>query len=284
MNDSQHILRFCSLLLILCIALSSAILSQEQGKIREFDEGTQSEKKDTILSPQSHSIPSSNDTFGESDGFEFIAEAIGTVLVGALIQFPDENSTVHDDTFWTRGFSEYPYSHPDQGMFSLTSKKTFAFSFSGHYFSDGKHLTGYSGRLFVSPHQSFNLEAQVIDLSEKLTAKTDHLRLYNFFVDYNRIKSEWLALWWGLGLKGMNGPTVNKTGFALNSGFEIFPIAPFSMAMNYNAGFINKNSVQEFTCSAHWYLNRYNLLIGYQYFTVRSAVLDGLILGVTAHF
>jgi len=56
------------------------------------------------------------------------------------------------------------------------------------------------------------------------------------------------------------------------------------VTMNSNVGFINTKTVHEFMTAGNWYINRYNLVIGYQRFTVGNAVLDGMILGCTAHF
>ncbi|MDP1677473.1 MAG: hypothetical protein Q8L88_11465 [Bacteroidota bacterium] len=292
MKDPINLSGFLLIQIVLSVLFSFSLFSQEQGKIRGFDDEAKIEKKDTTHSEKISSSPTStsSDDISIDDAsiaievVGFFAVAIGYVVVGTLIKFPGEDSSVYDNTFWTRGFTEYPYSNPEQGMFSQASNKTFAFFFSGHRFFDGNNLTGYSGRLFVSPHQSFNLEAHIVDLSEKLKTKTDHLRFYNFFIDYNRIKSERFSVWWGLGMKGMNGPTVNKTGFALNSGFEIFPVAPISIMTNYNIGFINKNSLQEFLFAGNFYINRYNFSFGYQCFTVGAPVLDGMILGMTFHF
>jgi hypothetical protein len=290
----KTVLHSFPLCIFLCILFSASLISQEKGKIRGFDDEAKTEKKDTshatsAVSTTTTTVSSSGD-FSIADAFEamravgYLIEGTVYVVSGTLFQFPGEDSSIHDNTFWTRGFTNYPYFEPDAGVFSLYSNKTFAFSFSGHRFSDGNNLTGYSVRLFASPHQAINLEAQVVDLSEKLTTTTDHLRLYNFFIDYNRVKSERISLWWGIGLKGMNGPTVNEIGLALNSGYEIFPIAPISIMMNYNVGFINTNSLQEFFLEGNCYYNRYNLSIGYQRFSVGNAVLDGMVFGMTAHF
>jgi hypothetical protein len=117
------------------------------------------------------------------------------------------------------------------------------------------------------------------DLTEDLGTDQDHVQIYNACINYNRIRSQRLALWWGLGVKGVAGDRTRHS-FAVNLGTEIYPIKPVSFHINYNIGAINEKAVGELLLHLNFHIQCSILFLGYHRYSVGAAILDGAIVGV----
>lgn len=265
----------------LLFLLSNQSISQETGKIGKFKEEAKSEKKDSIAPARPATTSSTNRSSNSEPSFgEAIAmEVFEFFLKGIFYQFPGENEELYDNTFWSRSYTDFPYSNSDAGRFMPHSGKSFAFSFGGYVFTDTDRLSGAGGRLFASPHPVLNFEVEFLDLSEKLAMRTDKLRFYEFFVNYNRIKADRVSLWWGLGAKGMSGGGANSSGLGINAGLELFPFSPVSFLFNANVGFLPQKPLSELLLVMNYSVDRFEVKGGYQRFVTGEAVLDGLVLG-----
>jgi hypothetical protein len=260
---------------------------KEEGKLADFekkvdDENNADEKSED--SGESSDEDSETSDFTESlvSSPAFWKISFG-VLYGMFINFPGEDSLFYFGDYNNCYFTQYPYVSPGEGMYSQKIGKRFSVNISGHYFYDESDLRGYGIRALLSPHPFVNAEIQFSDLTEKLDTRDDHLKLYNIFVNYNRLRLEPVMFWWGLGLKGLQGDKTHN-GFAFNFGTEIYPARPVSLTLNYSGGFINGNYLPEFFGSLNVHLYRFAIFAGYQYWSVGSAKIDGVVVGIKLFF
>ncbi len=283
-------LTFSALLifLIAVMGLGSQALAQkkkEEGKLGDFEKQVEKKK------------PSSDDDDDDDDDDDccpgagvdsflnsyFVIETSVRTAVGLLIYFPHEDSLLYNGDVMGSRYSDFPYQDEYTGRFTRDGGKKFALEFSGGYFYSETDLTGMSIRSKFSPTPLFNVSVFFSDLTEQLRTRKDHLQLYSAFINYNRLRVEKAAIWWGLGFKGLNGDEVN-TGFAFNVGGEFYLAKPLSLHLNYNGGWINNTFLPEFYGALNVHIDRFALFGGYQYWSAGPISIDGLVSGVKVYF
>lgn len=180
---------------------------------------------------------------------------------------------------WYSGYSDYPYSENSIGTFSSNSKKSHLVISELDYFQHSSNLTGISFNSCLSPYPLFSFQINFSDLKEKLNTRYDHLKIYGIFLNYNRLKNEHIAFYWGLGIKGILGDETYN-GFALNTGVDIFPSQPISLSTNLNLGFINSTEVYNFSAKVKYHLERVYFPLGYQKYSTGKVSISGWTLGL----
>lgn len=279
---------FCAMMF--CFFLAGATLSaqeEEKSKLDNFEEKVSKEEKATDEEKKSDENSDSSDETAEvavslasNPG---ALKTTGIVIYGLFITFPEEDSLLYLGDYRNCYYAQYPYVSREDGLFSDVLGKRRSITVSGHYFYDESNLTGYGVRARFSPHPFFNAEIHFTDLTEELSTRDEHLKLYNVFVNYNRMRLQRWAFWWGLGLKGLQGDKTYN-GFAFNLGTEIYPAKPVSLNFSYSGGFINDTYVPEFYGALNVHLNRFAIFAGYQYWSAGSAKIDGILGGVKLFF
>ncbi|MFC2088992.1 hypothetical protein ACFLSX_05260 [Calditrichota bacterium] len=247
-------------LLILIFSMSLFAQDKEKGRLADFEEEIKNNSDD-------------NDDEDQSSGFiAFDGSPRG--IFNVLIITEDELKR----RTWYKGYSDYPYSSHSIGVFSEKSLKTFSIISELEYFHHNMDLTGINFNSRLSPYPLFTFEFRYTDLTEKMKTRYDHLKLYDIFINYNRLKHERISFWWGIGMKGILGDRPYN-GFAINAGIEIFPIAPVSLSSNFNLGFLNGTEVYDFSIKLKYHIERFQLSLGYQKFAVGLSSINGITFG-----
>jgi len=271
-------------LLILLLMGYITALAQGKGKLAQFevqiaeqsdDEDEDAEGSGTLeILVQEIENDESEDT--AVDEVIVAIDAVGKVCelsFGLLFHIPDLEPDIRDV-----GYTDYPYSYPNMGIYALHSPKTYSIIARVNYFQHSKELSGFSFKSRFSPHPFINLEFDYSNLVEQVGFDYDYLRFYDFFVNFNRIKNRHIALWWGLGIKAMGGDQ-NYSGFAFNLGTEIFPINPMSLELRYSHGFLNQTNVREFSVNVNCHIQRLKFYVGYQNFSAGLISIGGFAVG-----
>jgi len=267
-------------LLILLLLLTPGLYAQSS-KLDNFEKnasggsGSQSSDSDTDSEDNSANYDYSAEYTDEDDGFR--ETAIHLFLEGSvrlLFYFPEIENDIHSVRY-----SKYPYADSNIGIFTYDGDKKIAFRASFNYYQLNSNLTGYGIRTRLSPHPLVDLEFDYTSLKESVPNGYDNLSLYNFFINYNRIKSENFTLFWGLGLKGLSGNSSNLA-FAFNVGSEIYLVAPVSFELNYNLGFFEYTTVDEFTLNLNLHLKQFKVYVGYQHFRAGDIKFPGFTAGL----
>lgn len=149
----------------------------------------------------------------------------------------------------------------------------------GNYLYNRADLHGFDFRARICPLTFLEVALDFTHLTEDLDTQVDQLQIYNVFLNHHRVRSQYLALWWGLGMKGLVRDQTRHR-FAVNIGTEIYPIKPISLHFNYNIGSINSQAVGELLLHLNCHIQRSILFMGYHRYSVGSALLDGAIAGI----
>ena len=271
--------------------LNAQSKKKEKGKIGEMEKEIEKENdSDEDTSNDDEDEDEEYYTVDDHSGWmgmlisDIFWDASFQMLVGMLFIFPNEDSLLYNGNLGNVYYSDYPYADPREGLFSEAIGKRFSIELAGHYFYDESELTGIGFRGRLSPIPFISGEVHFTELREQLrSGGEDMVQLYSAFVNYNRLRLERWALWWGLGLTGIRG-SIKHTGFAFNVGTEIFPAKPLSLHFSYNGGFLNGRYVPEFFGSLNVHIRRYAFFAGYQYWSAGAAVIDGILGGVKVYF
>ena len=272
--------RLMMAVLLLLIAAPHRSFAQDKGKIGDFEkEVDDKDRKDD-------DDDDDDDTWDDDDDGGFYAAIAGDGLwlltratFHTLFYFPREDSLLYRGSYRNVHFSDYPYAGAGAGLYSLSRGRQVAFNLAFNHFYHGENLRGVGFRGRFSPFPYISLEGQYLRLTEDLERGSDYLELYNAFVNYNRLRTEPVAIWWGLGLKGMRG-SVSHTGPAFNLGSEIYFKRPLSFHLAYSVGSLNSTGVSELYLRLNLHVQRFTLFLGYQNVSAGSADLNGLISGI----
>ena len=243
---------------------------KEKGKLADFEEEV--EKNSDSSSSDDHD---SNDFDDDDNSSSFFVDVTARGVFNIFIITEEE---IKRGT-WYAGYSDYPYSENSIGTFLSNSTKTYSVIGELNYFQHSSNLTGTSFNSRLSPYPLFSFEINFSDLKEKLNSRFDHLKIYSVFLNYNRLKNEHIAFYWGLGIMGLLGDKKNN-GFAVNTGIDIFPASSISLSTNYNLGFINETEVHDFSAKLKYHLERIYFSLGYQQYTAGQASINGWTLGL----
>lgn len=273
--------------LFLVASVKVAMAARQEKKEKEEKTGKIGEFEAAVKDP-GNSGKDSTDVDEERSGFQaflFLNDSQDLLFFPRLFvgPFPGEDSALYNGHYWQSSFANYPYFLAAEGLFSMGQRKSFSVMFNGHYFYNSSILQGihFAGRLSPVPYGSFTFAYS--DLTEKLRYRNDHLRLYDLFLNYYRIRTTRWVLWWGVGLKGMQGnDTYNGPG--LNLGTEVYPVNPVSAYLNFNFGWLNGQAVTHFLIRGNVHLSRNIFYVGYQRFSAGSSALNGLVVGTGIYF
>lgn len=276
---------FMIIIVLLTFFVRHTVLAQEEeekkGKIKEFEKELEKTEDDSSKNRRN------NNNISEEEDSSFLGSLVGelimnpTLLFNLFIGSSDDEDSFLGVNFWNSYFSDYPYQTPTMGLYSSPDQtnKCFSMKLFGNYFYNSADLQGFDFRARICPLPFLGAALDFTDLTEDLGSTQDHIQIYNIFLNYYRGRSQHLALWWGLGVKGIAGDKTRHS-FAVNIGTEIYPIKPISFQFNYNIGSINGKGVGELLLHLNYHIQRSIVFIGYHRYSAGSGVLHGAIAGV----
>lgn len=266
---------FCFLIILFSFSFQFAE-ENSSGKLADFEE--------EINKPVDDEDDNDDNDFeceDEDDG-NFLVDLAMMLTYELFIGVPGEQQA-RKEFLWSYGFNKRPYGSNNFGIYDVYAEKTSQVNLSTHYFYHDKNLTGQilNGNIFMTPYLS--LEGSFIRLKENLESDSDRLDIYDFYLNYIRLRSSYINWWWGLGIKHIKRDNT-YTGFSLNTGMEVFPIDPISFDISFNSGFIKEKVVTEISCSIRFHLDRFYLQTGYLREAVGSEAIPGISAGIGLYF
>jgi hypothetical protein len=222
-----------------------------------------------------------SDCDDEEDG-NFFFDLFSYIFYHLFIGIPGERAE-RQEFLWGYGFSEYPYSPGNFGVYDVYSDKTSRFNFSTKYFYHDDRLDGQSlaATFSVTPFLSFR--GSYLKLQEELKYSTDKMEIYDLYLNYIRFHTEYVIWWWGLGAKHVIRDD-NYTGFSLSTGWEIYFLEPFSFDLSLNNAFIRSRMATEINCNLKLHLYNFYIQAGYLREGFGSEFLNGFTAGVGVNF
>jgi hypothetical protein len=265
-------------IMILLLCLQFPLLAQ---KLDNFEDEVADSDDDSDEGTETTDIDVSFSGEIAPESVEAVIQVTGAALYGTyelLFHIPSP-----DRAFTEFGYADFPYADSYSGIFQTGNSKPFMFQTRMGYFYMNRDLTGYTFETIAAPHPYFSFQINYSRLEEKMVRTTDAMGILDFFINYNRIKDEKIALWWGAGVKNISGNS-SHTGFAIDVGAEYFPVQPLSLSSRYNLGFIGGTTTDEFLITTGIHFNRLKLSVGYQSYRAGEITFSGMTAGIGLYF
>jgi len=272
--------RVKQIILILIVFLGSGMAQKLDNFEKEVEEEDETATNLTSEKSESHTHISFNGELS-MEGVESVMQVAGSIFYGSyelMFHIPGWKRAIPEF-----GYADYPYAEPNTGIYHTGNIKPWAINAQLDYFYMNDNLTGLIFQTFLSPHPYFSLQINYSQLIESESGTTDELELIDMHLNYNRIKDEHLALWWGVGFKSLRGNAAH-IGPALNFGAEYFPVQPVSFGIKYNIAFIERATVDDLQLLINCHVSRLKLTAGFQKFRAGDISFPGMVAGLGIYF
>ncbi|WP_299218819.1 hypothetical protein [uncultured Aquimarina sp.] len=255
-----------------------------QGKLEKAEKSLS--KKEGGSSSQSRYNNSSSDSENS-----FVADTFGELFVsifwgityGLVFETPIEKEHLANDASITK----YPYYNKTKGNYSYEwgdDTEVFRTTISNRFIAEngklyGNHLNGEIWFL-----KRISLEGDYLQLWEENTNFGDNsLAMYTALAKYHRVRTERFNAWWGIGAAYVDGE-VDELGFTYGLGAELFFAKPLSVEAVFNQTFINNRTVNKFTGSLNYHVDRYKISGGYEHLKIGNQDFSMFSIGVGISF
>lgn len=280
-NDMKRILVFITLLFALNLPFCAQSGKLEKGK-ESLKESTSTETSSDGSSTTVKTGRRTRDTNEESsfrsffggimiDLFRFTAYAVA-------VESPFElDGRMHDAEL-----ANYPYEHPFHGDYIYTNNtnyKIVRFDITNNFVIENSNLYGNNFGVDFRFLRRFGLQFDYLSLTEKVNARKDDFSLYAALINYHRIRTQKLDVWFGLGAMHV-GNDVDKTGFGIGLGTEWFVAKPISLEVSHKWTNINNREVNNTKLLMKYHVKKYQISSGYERFKIGVSKIDAFSVGV----
>jgi opacity protein-like surface antigen len=274
------------LVLLFLITVNSTSFAQD-GKLKKAKESLNKSTATVSTSNSSSSTKRGSRNVNDEATFSSFFAGIFINLFaytayGVAIESPFElDGRMHDAEI-----ANYPYKNPFYGNFIYTDStnyKTARFDVTTNFVIENSNLYGYNFGANFRFLKRFGLEFDYLHLTEKINTNRDQLSLYSVLINYHRIRTQKLDVWFGLGVMHV-GSDVNKTGFGVGVGAEWFVTKPISVKVSHKFTNINSQEVNNTKLLLKYFLKNYHISSGYEHFKIGVSKIDTFSIGVGASF
>ncbi len=250
-----------------------------QGKLDKAKENLKKTK-------HSFNTTSKQNTKNYRNNDNFLARVVTGIVInltyGVVVEtIFEKESKMHDASI-----TKYPYFSDNLGNYvyaDSNSMKKNRFEIESNLVVESKSLFGNNFHSKFRFAKRFDASLDYLQLFEKTPNGTDNFTQFTFLLNYHRIRTEKLDLYYGVGLTHVAN-SVSTTGFAYNIGAEWFVKKPISIAASYKGSFINDENVDTIKAHLKYYLKNYHFNIGYEKFSLATVDINAFSLGFGATF
>jgi len=201
---------------------------------------------------------------------------------GIFIETPlERDGKMHDAEI-----AQYPYKEARYGNFIYTDSINYSigrFDISNSFVIEDKNLYGNNLNLDFRFFKRMGLEVGYLQLFEKNNGKSDSFSLFSAMVNYHRIRTQKLDVWFGLGIMYV-GNNVRKSGFSYGFGAEWFIKKPISLLVSHKSASINQRGVNKTKLLLKYHLKNYHISSGYENFVLAVSTIDAFSIGFGVSF
>jgi len=174
------------------------------------------------------------------------------------------------------------YQDDFTGRYSLNGNSYDAdLEFKYIYNSDTLDGISVNGNFFFL--NAFNLKLLLQNFEETKGNVLDKMKYYEVFFDYYRCRLPGINWYWGLGTKGLNRDN-DYLGFAMNTGFEIYPFRPISIELAANVGWLNTHPVTKLNAGIKVHFWKFLVSSEFQRLQTGDSKINSLNIGMGFNF
>lgn len=274
------------LIAVLFFVVNMMLFSQE-GKLNKGKESLNTTSsshsggtKSTKRTNSRHS--NSNDDDSMNPFAEIFLSIFAYTVYGILVESPWEmDSKMHDSEI-----ANYTYKDKNYGNFIYTDSTNYnitRFDITNNFVIESSNLHGNNFGVNFRFLKRFALDLDYLYLSEKTGGKRDSFSLYSTLLKYHRIRTQRFDAWFGLGMMHVAN-NVNKTGFGLGVGAELFIAKPISLDFSHKWTNINNQEVHKTKLLLKYHIKNYQVSSGYEHFKIGVSKINAFSIGVGGSF
>ncbi len=278
--------RYLTILLFLIMPFFS--FSQD-GKLEEAKQSLNTTKTSSSGGTTTKSTKTSSKKEKNSDSFSLGAE-IGRLFLKFFLfvtyEVMIESEFEYEGRMRSAEISAYPYKNANYGNFIYTDSTNYSIArldVSNNFVVENKNLYGNHLNLNFRFFKRMSVEASYLQLYEKLGNRRESFSLFSAMLNYHRVRTQKLDLWFGVGAMYV-GKDVEKMGFSYGFGTEWFVTKPVSLLFSYNASKINTRNVIKSKIQMKYYINKYHISSGYEHYTLGVSKINTFSVGVGVSF
>ncbi|MEE9408852.1 MAG: hypothetical protein V3V28_12345 [Polaribacter sp.] len=274
------------LIVILIFSVNTTLISQngklDKGKesLKETNTSNSGGNKSTKNTSSRGSVSNDDDTMNP-----FVSILWGLfayTAYGILVESPWEmDSRMHNAEI-----SNYAFKEKNYGNFIYTDSTNYnitRFDITNNFVIENSNLYGNNFGVNFRFLKRFAVDVDYLYLSENVNGKRDSFSLYSALLKYHRIRTQRFDAWFGLGMMHV-GNDVNKTGFGLGVGVEIFIAKPISLDFSHKWTNINNQEVHKTKLLLKYHIKNYQIFSGYEYFKIGVSKIKAFSFGIGASF
>ena len=206
---------------------------------------------------------------------------LGLVYGIAIESNYEKNTKMHNAKI-----SHYPYKDLSNiGNYTYTDSTNYALArldISNNFILESKNLFG-NDLVINYKYNRFDFAVNYSELLEKVENKTTNFSLISAMVNYHRIRSQKLDIWFGLGISHVAN-NVNKSGFTFGVGGEWFVKKPLSLLVSSKFSSINSESINSTKILLKYHIKKYYISSGYQNYNLANSTINAYSLGFGISF
>jgi len=245
-------------------------------------------KKERRSNSQSQYDNSSRSSNSESN---FVADTFGglfaSIIWGITYGLVVETTMEKEYPANNASITKYPYFNGVKGNYSYEwglDTEVFRTTISNRFIAENGKLYGNHLNTEIRFLKRMSLEVDYLQLWEENTNfGNNSLAMYTTLAKYHRVRTERFNAWWGLGGTYVDGE-IDELGFTYGLGAELFFAKPLSLEAVFNQTLINNRTVNKFTGSLNYHVNRYKVSGGYEHLKIGSQDFSMFSIGIGISF
>lgn len=260
-----------------------------QSKIEQSKEEVKSDKNNSNPPNESYGDQQGNSDYKAREDEEkdkTFAEVVFKLMTYATY-YTAIGSYQNEDHLYN-DLSPYPYFDGKRGNYvgydsisQVTDRFRMEAEVNGLY--SNKNFFGTHATLKIRPFQYFYLQTDYHELMEKWQNDTEHLSLFHFNINYDRLRLEKFDLGWTVGATYI-GNEVHRWGYNFGLQSNYFVGKNFSLTGALKWGWINQTPVNTSKFSLQYHLKKQYITAGYEHLKIGTPHYNYLQLGVGYYF
>ncbi len=193
----------------------------------------------------------------------------------------EKNGRMHDAEI-----SNYSYKTPIYGNFIYTDSTNYnvtRFDITNTFVRENRNLYGNNFGVNFRFLKRFALDLDYLYLTEKVQNNRESFSLYAALLKYYRVRTQRFDAWFGLGIMHV-GSDVDKSGFGIGVGAELFVAKPISLDFSHKWTKINQEEVHKTKLLLKYHIKNYQVLSGYEHFKIGVSKIAAFSIGAGASF
>lgn len=264
---------------ILCFCLAT-IVTNAQSKIQKAKDNLSTSAPQRGVIDDSPYYRSSSDDLGNGFLADFLYFIFFEISVGLSYHILFQGANEINSPMYHASLPPYPFYKNSKGDYQYYNNEAVRWRLdaSNYHLTERGKLSVNLLDLKARLGHRFSVSPSYLRFRETLIREKEKLDLLSVTVDYYRVRTPYLTMYWGLGA-GYIANELSTFGLSVKTGMEIF-IKPFTIQTDFNYISFKNSDITSFSIGPKFHFRQYHLGAKYQYFNLAGSRISGVSFGV----